>query len=272
MSGNLSPKQELFQESILSFYESEGRTLPWRQTTDPYKVLVSELMLQQTQVPRVIEKFRAFIEKFPTREALASAQLPDVLRLWQGLGYNRRAKYLWEAAQTLSDEPSYEELVATKGIGPYTAAAVCAFAYNQDIAAVDVNIHRIFSRFFGEDNDTMIKHLVPENRSRDWHNALMDFGSLTCTKRNPSCDTCPLASKCHALAHNTFSEEKSASQGTFLGTNRWHRGQILKQYLAGERNVQSIRDSLSKHFDAKTFDKALQGLIDDGLVEKDQLK
>ena len=232
-----------FQDVILSFYKQHGRTLPWRRTTDPYKVGVSELMLQQTQVSRVVDKYEEFLAAFPTAQVLAEASFADVLALWQGLGYNRRAHYAQNLAQLLVENPSpgYDELLCVKGVGSYTAAAICVFAYNEDRAAVDVNVRRVHQRFFGAGvSDAFIASCVPQSRSRDWHNALMDFGSLVCTKKNPSCNECPLRKQCFAYTNDSFAREPMSTQPRFLGSVRWHRGQILKALLVSSLTQEAL--------------------------------
>lgn len=269
-SENMLRATKDFQEAVLSYYKRQGRELPWRNTTDSYKILVSELMLQQTQVDRVIPKYEAFLEAFPTPRALHDASLGDVLALWQGLGYNRRAKYLWQAASLFLryPKPSFEQLVELKGVGEYTAAAVCAFAYNKNVAAVDVNVRRVFNRFFGDVSDAFIAKRVPPGKSRDWHNALMDFGSQVCTKKSPSCAECPLSHSCHAFVNDTFADEPTRSQKTFLGSVRWHRGQLLKAAL--KRPVSF--DEYWKGLDERYRDKSKARNATEQLVEERLLK
>ncbi len=188
----MTKQEQEFQTFVLDWYEKCGRhDLPWRQTHDPYCVLVSELMLQQTQVVRVIPKYEAFIKKYPTAQKLAKASLGDVLRMWQGLGYNRRAKFLLQCAQeiTLSHKgkfpTEYTDLLKLPGIGPYTAAAICAFAYNQPIELVETNVRQVYiHHFFGrveEVTDVQIlekvRRTLPADHSREWYASLMDYGS-----------------------------------------------------------------------------------------------
>ncbi len=214
-----------FQERILTYYENEKRDLPWRKTTDPYLVLVSEIMLQQTQVTRVIEKFNEWKKTFPTIQDLANASLQDVLRLWSGLGYNSRGKRLWECAKIITQDygghvpESVEELEKLPGIGPYTARSILIFAHNKNIATVDTNIRRILIHEFSLSLDTTDKQLfklaqdlVPEGKSRDWHNALMDYGSTILT------------------AKKTGIEPKT-KQSPFSQSKRYYRGQILKHLI-----------------------------------------
>ena len=181
-----------FQSFVLDWYEKCGRhDLPWRQTHDPYLILVSELMLQQTQVNRVISKYEAFTQKYPTAQRLAKSSLGDVLRLWQGLGYNRRAKFLLECAQTIVTDHNgifptdYRELLQLPGIGPYTAAAICAFAYNQPIELIETNVRQVYIHHFyknkAEVTDVQILEKVsitlPADNARAWYAALMDYGT-----------------------------------------------------------------------------------------------
>ncbi len=181
------------QERLLAWYAAHGRDLPWRRTTDPYAVLVSEVMLQQTQVSRVVVRYLEFLTRFPDLETLATAPLSDVLAAWLGLGYNNRALRLRECARAVPGGrlPSdVEGLRALPGVGPYTARAVLIFARNADLAAVDANVRRVLTHELGLTPDlspaalqAVADDAVPRGRSRDWHNALMDYGSLVLTAR-----------------------------------------------------------------------------------------
>lgn len=270
MSGE-DQKVSEFQQTILSFYAVHGRELPWRETTEVYPILVSELMLQQTQVSRVVEKYTAFLEAFPTPKALLDASFTDVLGLWQGLGYNRRAQYVQNAAQLLVDTPApgYEELLAVTGVGPYTAAAVCVFAYNEDRSAVDVNVRRVHKRFFGREvDDSFIARCVPTGRSREWHNALMDFGSLVCTKKAPGCSECLLAGSCEAYATGSFVDEPTSSQPRFVGSVRWHRGRVLAYALKQPVSEEELWGLLDERYrDKKKFLEALKQLRKEGFIQ-----
>lgn len=269
---DISRKISGFRAVILNFYQEHGRSLAWRQTSDVYEVAVSEFMLQQTQVSRVQDKYASFLSRFPTAHSLASASQKDVLVAWQGLGYNRRALWLQGLAQFLTSNPSpsYDELLSVKGVGPYTAAAICSFANNDDVAAIDVNISRIFDRYFNRSDKEFISQVLPASRSRDWHNALMDFGSLVCTKRSPSCDSCPLAQSCHAYQNNTFSKEKSSSQPRFEGSVRWHRGQVLKALLKNSRTKEQLWYFLDeKYRDHNKFETALEQYLDEEFIVED---
>ena len=201
------------QKNLLAWYEQHGRrSLPWRSTRDPYKILVSEFMLQQTQVDRVVPKYVAFLERFPDVVALAKASTADVLREWKGLGYNSRAVRLRAIAQTVCSELSAvvprdrAGLLALPGVGTYTASAVRAFAFGDDDLAADTNVRRIMHRaLYGLEYppkvnvnqlDAAGQALVPGGRGLDWNSALMDLGATICTARTPKCSSCPIRRSC----------------------------------------------------------------------------
>ena len=180
-----------FQLAIFSWWKLHKRDLPWRHTRDPYKILVSEVMLQQTQVSRVLPKYIEFIKQFPAVNELAQSSGAEVLRIWKGMGYNRRALYLQKAAQEIVHSykgifPKRESLLTKlPGVGTYTARAILVFAYKQDVAMVDTNIRQIITHFFFEDisqKPSVIQEvadkLVPPGKSWEWHQALMDYGAL----------------------------------------------------------------------------------------------
>jgi A/G-specific adenine glycosylase len=191
---------------VLKWYEKEGRhELPWRNTNDMYHIYLSEIMLQQTQVNRVMnEYYPQFLEKFPSLTALANAHQDEVLSAWSGLGYYSRARNLHKTAQTIEPElpKSEKELIALPGIGRYTASAICSFGHNQSIPVVDTNIARVIKRYFGllEPKDATIwqsaTEFVNANDPRHHNLALMDLGSLVCLPKNPKCKECPLKKEC----------------------------------------------------------------------------
>jgi len=223
---------------LLEWYTSNARDLPWRRTRDPYAILVAEVMLQQTQVDRVIPKWHAWLARFPTLADLARATRADAIRAWQGLGYNVRAVRLHTIAeQALTDyggclPRDVEGLLQLKGIGRYTAGAVACFAYEQPVAMVDTNVRRVLSRVFGWDPrtvDRLAKSVVPVPSAYAWSQALMDLGATLCRPRRPLCLVCPLVADCggprpRALPAN--SEKTAAEQ--FQGSRRFYRGRIVQ--------------------------------------------
>ncbi len=214
---SIPPDAATIQARLLTWFAERGRDLPWRRTRDPYQVLVSEMMLQQTQVERVIPKYLAFLAAFPTLAELAAAPTAEVIRLWQGLGYNRRAVNLQRAARAVLDEHGgvfpreVEALRRLPGVGPYTAGAVACFAFEQDVAFMDTNIRRALRRVMvGPDGATpepgerellaLGQALVPAGRGWAWNQAIMELGALVCTAAAPACRQCPLREECRAYA------------------------------------------------------------------------
>ncbi|HSC28395.1 MAG TPA: A/G-specific adenine glycosylase [Vicinamibacterales bacterium] len=208
--------RQRFRRRLLRWYGRNGRDLPWRQTTDPYRILVSEIMLQQTQVERVRPKYHEWLQKYPTLEALACAAEVDVARTWRPLGYNIRPRRLHAIARESVSRyggtiPASEAALRSfKGIGAYTAGAVMSFAFGRRSAILDTNVARVLFRVFvGRGNlksHAMRRHLwdvsralLPVRRVFDFNQALMDFGATTCTARKPSCAKCPMRRGCAAL-------------------------------------------------------------------------
>lgn len=236
-------RRDAITQGILRWFDRHQRTLPWRQTRDPYRILVSEVMLQQTQVDRVLPFYERFLTAFPTVEALAAAPVADVIRLWAGLGYNRRAVNLHRAAQAVAERhgsafpSSIAELKALPGIGDYTAGAVACFAWEQDVAFVDTNMKRVIERVcFGPDSTptaaTLLDSaalLVPSGNGWRWNQALMEFGALHCTSRKPLCGLCPLQSVCRSFPVAQQQTARGASKVAegFEGSNRYYRGRVL---------------------------------------------
>jgi len=211
------PKRR-FQNRLLKWYDEFGRDLPWRRTSDPYKILVSEVMLQQTQVDRVIPKYHEFLGKYPTLKDLAAAKPDDVRETWYPLGYNVRPYRLHSIAceaveqygATIPKDP--EKLQAMKGIGRYTAGAVRSFAFNEDAPILDTNVMRLLHRVFLGNGDpktkkprlwVMSEELIPKGKGYDFNQALMDFGAMMCTARNPKCMFCPMRDFCQAYPVQT---------------------------------------------------------------------
>lgn len=242
------------QQRLLEWYEVNRRDLPWRGATDPYAILVSEVMLQQTGVDRVIPYYQRFLELFPSFEALAEAPRIEVLRAWAGLGYNRRAVNLHECAKSvvrehggrLPDDP--EALRRLPGLGPYTVAAVLSFVFHRDVPTLDTNVRRVVGRIArgypvgDRDLRDIAAQLVPAGRSSDWNQALMDFGSAYCTASNPRCLFCPVRERCAAVSGDGYldarwSKKVAEKAESYQGSRRFYRGRIvarLRDLSAGE--------------------------------------
>ncbi len=247
--------------SLLAWYAAEQRDLPWRVTSDPYAILVSEIMLQQTQVDRVLPKYRQFLAAFPTLTDLAAAPTADVISAWVPLGYNTRAVRLQSIArQVISDyngriPDTIDELLKLKGIGRYTAGAIACFAYKNQVATVDTNIRRVLHRIFlglehpdPKANDAQMlalaEQVLPANEAFNWNQALMDLGATICTSNNPQCTSCPLQQSCQAYEEmrqyslfpsgsvlrqlRKVAEKKVSYQAQpFTSSNRYFRGRII---------------------------------------------
>jgi A/G-specific adenine glycosylase len=225
-------------ESLLAWFSQNGRDLPWRRTRDPYAILVSEVMLQQTQVSRVVPRYLEWLERWPTIETLAAAAPGEVIRAWQGLGYNRRALALHRAARMVAERGWPDDLTVLPGVGPYTAAAIGNFAFGRPVLPVDVNVGRVLSRTratFG-----------PEAAQ-----ALFDLGATVCLARVPRCRICPLATACPSAGQRYDPERK---QGPFEGSFRQRRARLLRLV---SREPQPI----------ETDPEAVAALQRDGLVE-----
>jgi A/G-specific adenine glycosylase len=209
-------RRRAFQRRLLAWYRVHQRRLPWRRTRDPYRILVSEIMLQQTQVDRVLPKYHEFLARYPTLRALASARTPELRRLWFPLGYNVRPLRLRRIARdTLRRHAgripdTYDGLIAMEGIGRYTAGAMLSFAFQQDAPIVDTNVARLLARYFGVRGDprrgagqrrlwALAAAVLPKGRGPEINQALMDFGALVCTARRPRCPTCPLRRHCRSF-------------------------------------------------------------------------
>ena len=207
------------RELLLAWYGLHGRELPWRETSDPYAILISEVMLQQTQVERIIPRYLAWLERWPTVDSLAAAGAADVIVAWQGLGYNRRAVNLHRAARHVAAHGWPDDLTVLPGVGPYTAAAVGNFAFGRDVLPVDVNIARVQERT-GETFDAQCAQ------------ALFDLGATVCLARIPRCDECPLADACPSRGRRY---EPLRKQSPFEGSFRQRRARVLRAIAAGEQ-------------------------------------
>lgn len=248
---------EKFRQRVWAHYHAHKRPMPWRERYDLYYVLVSEIMLQQTQVSRVIPKFQQFMTTFPSVDSLAHAPLAEVLIAWQGLGYNRRARFLHEAAKQLAAgaEPrTINDLIALPGVGKNTAAAICAYVYNQPVAFIETNIRTVYIHEYFKDSDAVddnaildiVSRTVDHENPREWYWALMDYGTYLKSQKLGS-----------------IRKSKSyVKQSTFKGSLRQARGDILKRLTAGP-----VGFTLIEAIDDR-YPTAISGLIADGLIER----
>lgn len=248
---------------IIEWYKKNGRTLPWRQTTDPYKIWISEIILQQTRVRQGLDYYVRFIETFPTIQALASASQQEVMRLWQGLGYYSRARNLMYAAQQIVTEycgifpDNYEDIRKLKGVGEYTAAAIASFAFRLPYATIDGNVFRILSRLFNcnlpIDSSkgrnyffALAQELIEPNTPDLFNQATMELGATVCSPKNPKCTLCPLSTRCLAKACNTI-EELPVKQGKTKIRSRYFNYlhlEFQENIIISQRNEKDIWNSL----------------------------
>ncbi len=265
----LSKKQiRQFQKKIYDHYNKNKRDFPWRKGITPYKIVVSEIMLQQTQAPRVVEKFKLFIKTFPNFEALAKAPFNDILTIWQGLGYNRRALGLKKLAEIIVSEyrgklpKTPEKLIGLPWIGPHTAGSIAAFAYNYPSIFIETNIRSVFiHEFFGDKTEVTDKELLPyieaaldKENSREWYNALMDYGTwLKETHKNPS-----------------RRSKHYSKQSKFEGSIRKLRGMILRELSHGQATLDALSDLYIEEYDESQVSDVLQALIKEGLLVQEQ--
>lgn len=222
----LSPAE--LADRVLAWYAVEGRDLPWRRTRDPYAILVSEVMLQQTQVERVIERWTDWLARWPTARDVADAPVAEVISAWQGLGYNRRAVNLHRACRVLADEGVPDDIAGWRrlpGVGPYTAAAVCAICFDHDVIPEDVNVRRIADRALG--GGALVP---PPGRAHDLTQGLFDLGATVCLARIPRCERCPLADGCPSRGLRYAPERR---QAPFEGSRRQARGRLLDRLREG---------------------------------------
>ncbi|HET6174637.1 MAG TPA: A/G-specific adenine glycosylase [Gaiellales bacterium] len=219
------------QAELLAWFAAHGRDLPWRRTRDPYAILVSEVMLQQTQVARVLERYPLWLARWPTPAALAAAPAADVLRAWSGLGYNRRALNLQNAARRVVELGEFPrdvaELERLPGIGPYTARAIACFAFGAEVLTLDTNVRRVLERSLGT---TEIS--PPPGRAWDFNQALFDLGAQVCLARVPRCERCPLAGECPSRGR-TFAPLRRQSR--FEGSRRQRRAALVRELATGPR-------------------------------------
>tara|TARA_Y100000768_G_scaffold385376_1_gene371370 strand:+ start:3403 stop:4236 length:834 start_codon:yes stop_codon:yes gene_type:complete len=264
----LEIKTRKLKQHLFSWYRNNKRTFSWRNTNDPWKIFLIEIISQQTQINRADDYYKKFIKEFPTPESMARSSLKKVLELWSGLGYNNRAKRLYESSKMLSESsfdsinPNFEIL---PGVGPYTKNAILSFAYGDSVLAIDTNLERIITRYFGVDDakDYLKRYsqsLLKKVNSKDLNQAFMDFGSMVCTSLSPSCDICPLETECSKY----FSKIKKSYQ-KFEGSNREIRGKVLKLLLNEDQiSKEELTNKLGE--EEEKLNKALHGLQKDNLL------
>ena len=285
------------RDAILDWYGRRARSLPFRGSTDPYAILVSEAMAQQTQAARAGEAWTRFMDRFPTVQALAAATPADVIRAWQGLGYNRRALNLWRAARRIVDESGgrvpadLADLQSLPGVGPYTARAVAALAFGIPVGAVDTNVRRVLGRIVAGEvgilDPVEVQRLadaaVPVDRAADWTHAVMDVGATLCRPLLPDCPACPARAWCRYAAAGVLPAEVPASTGpsqarrraareapaSFPTTSRWLRGRILDRLRDAPDAEWVVLDGSIGTHDAGSVQSAVAALATEGLLELD---
>jgi A/G-specific adenine glycosylase len=283
------PQIRKFHTRLLKWFIHHGREFPWRGISDPYRILVSEIMLQQTQVSRILLKYHKFLHRFPSLQALARARQRDVVVAWRGLGYNNRAVRLRRFAEAVYGlhggkiPNDYDALAALPGIGKYTANALLSAAFGEQVPVVDVNVRRFLSRTFWTmrsarevQSDKKIWQLaaalLPDGKAYTWNQALMDFGSTMCTSRQPRCAECPVATLCKSRASmGRTSSPRSRREPSFNGIpNRIYRGRIIEVL----RHRAAIRTAALGKMICKRYSRRneswlyglLAGLQRDGLI------
>ena len=249
-------------DALLDWYEDVKRPLPWRFTRDPWAILVSEVMLQQTQAARVVAHYEHFLARFPDPAALAAAPAADAIAAWSGLGYNRRALALQATARVVTERgwPPPERLQGLPGVGPYTAAALGSFAWDAQVAAVDTNVRRVIERRDGVRRTARAlarraAELVPDGRAAAWNQAMMELGATVCRPRRPRCGECPLRTGC--AGPDAVAPVARPRGERFEASDRWARGRLLAALVTGEEPPALAPERR---------ERALAGLERDGLV------
>jgi len=269
---------------LLTWWDGQRRDLPWRRTRDPWEVLVCEVMAQQTQVARVAERWRPFLDRFPDPAALAATPVADVIRAWTGMGYNRRAVHLHECARTLVTRhggrlpDDLAALVALPGIGPYTARAVLAFAFERDHGVVDTNTARVLARWEGRaltpaQAQAAADAAVPAGQAWAWNQAMLDLGAAICTRRAPRCDECPVTDRCAwARAGWPAADPADGSAGTsraqtrFEGSDRQGRGRLVEALRQDAVAARDLAHVMGWPDDEPRAQRIAAALVADGLV------
>ncbi|MEI6648628.1 MAG: hypothetical protein WCO08_03185 [Actinomycetes bacterium] len=270
----------MIQRDLITWFEANKRDLPWR-TTTPWGVLVSEFMLQQTPVNRVLPKWQEWMTRWPTPDLLASATKPEVIKAWDRLGYPRRALRLHETSMIISEKfqnqvpRRYEDLLALPGIGDYSAAAIAAFAFQQPSLVLDINIRRFFGRYFDglelpNNSPSKIEReirgaLIPPVDGHVWAAATMEFGALICTSRKPKCEICPVKESC-AWRRADFPVSEVKARKKFAGSDRQCRGNILR--LLRQSHKVTMRELSDSWNDPEQLQRAIDSLVFDRLIQK----
>lgn len=272
------------QNRLLEWFDRHGRRgLPWRHTRDPWAVLVSEVMLQQTGADRIARRWADFVERWPTPEACAAADLSELLDAWAGLGYPRRVRNLREAARVIVADhggrmpAELDALLALPGIGPYTARAVLAFAFEHDVAVLDTNVGRILARLEGrrlttKEAQAAADNLVPEGEGWAWNQAMLDLGAIVCGKRSAKCDACPVSEWCAWRGRGADPAEASAAvstrQAPYEGSDRQLRGEVLRVVTSSPTAAADVATRLSIRWAKERVERVLDDLIAEGFVER----
>ena len=277
------------QQSLLEWFGARQRDLPWRRTRDPWKILVSELMLQQTQVARVVPRFDSFVARWPTPAACAQATLSEVVQAWSGLGYNRRAVNLHRCAGLVVEQhggvlpEDLDALLGLPGIGPYTARAVLVFAFEAEGHGVlDTNAARVLARWEGRrlspgEAQSAADAVVPAGRSWAWNQAMLDLGATVCRSRQPLCHDCPVASTCswwvegdHAADPAVGSAGVSGKQSRFAGSDRQGRGRLVEALRAGPVAGDDLAATMGWPDDVDRAIRVAATLVTDSLATNDE--
>ena len=272
--------------AVLRWWDGQRRELPWRETRDPWSVLVCEVMAQQTQVARVADRWAPFLERFPTPSACADAAVADVVRWWSGLGYNRRALNLHRCATEVVAHHGgclpgdLAELLALPGIGPYTARAVLAFAFEVDAAVVDTNTARVLARWEGRrltarEAQAAADAALPSGSAWSWNQAMLDLGAKVCTRRAPMCTACPVVDRCAwATAGHPPPDPADGSAGVgggqsrFEGSDRQGRGRLVEALRSGPVRVEDVASATGWPDEPDRAARIAEGLVLDGLVAR----
>lgn len=275
----MSPRLTPLQRALLDWSLGHARDLPWRKTRDPWAILVSEVMLQQTQVARVVPVWRAFLARFPTAVACAEAAQADVVTAWHGMGYNRRARHLHQCAIAIRDRhdgrvpATLDELTALPGLGAYTARAVLTFAFEQPVGVVDVNAARVHARLAGRTLTARELQLVadaatPARHAWRWNQAILDLGATVCTKRTPACERCPVVAHCGWQNTGDDPALHPKAQSRFEGSDRQGRGRLVAALRSGKVSAEpaNLAKVMGWPDDPERALRVAKTLVDDGLL------